>query len=77
MAALAELRAIARAHLDAFDARLQSLLDKSRPAFLPACLCEPYLRLMEQPGYDPFKTVIELPQWKRQWILWRAARRWG
>jgi phytoene synthase len=32
---------------------------------------------MEKPGYDPFKTVVELPQWKRQWILWRTARRWG
>jgi hypothetical protein len=29
---------------------------------LPVCLCEPYLRLMEKPGYDPFKAVIELLQ---------------
>jgi phytoene synthase len=77
LAALADLRAIARAHLDTFDARLHSLSDKSRPAFLPVCLCEPYLRLMEKPGYDPFKTVIELPQWRRQWILWNASSRWG
>ncbi|HUB64854.1 MAG TPA: phytoene/squalene synthase family protein, partial [Methylocella sp.] len=47
------------------------------PAFLPVCLCEPYLRLMEKPSYDPFKTVIELPQWRRQWILWRASSRWS
>lgn len=77
LAALAALRAIARAHLDRFYATLPGVPEKSRPAFLPVCLCEPYLRLMEKPGYDPFKTVIELPQWKRQWILWRAARRWG
>jgi 15-cis-phytoene synthase len=77
LAALVELRAVARAHLDIFDAKLPGLPDKTRPAFLPACLCEPYLRLMERPGYDPFQSVIELPQWKRQWILWRAARRWG
>ena len=77
LAALADLRALARAHLDTFDARLHSLPDKSRPAFLSVCLCEPYLRLMEKPGYDPFKTVIELPQWRRQWILWKAASRWG
>jgi phytoene synthase len=31
---------------------------------------------MEKPGYDPFKTVIQLPQWRRQWRLWVAARRW-
>ncbi|MGB6325286.1 MAG: phytoene/squalene synthase family protein [Methylocella sp.] len=77
LAALADLRAVARAHLDIFYAGLPGLPKKSRPAFLPACLCEPYLRLMEKPGYDPFKTVLELPQWRRQWILWRAARQWG
>jgi phytoene synthase len=77
LAALTELRAAARAHLDIFYAKLPGLPDKSGPAFLPVCLCEPYLRLMEKPGYEPFKTVIELPQWRRQWILWRTARRWG
>ena len=77
VAALAELHAITRAHLDIFYTKLPGLPDKSLPAFLPTCLCEPYLRLMEMPGYDPFKTVIELPQWKRQWILWRASSRWG
>jgi phytoene synthase len=77
LAALADLRAAARARLDIFYAKLPGLPEKSRPAFLPVCLCEPYLRLMEKPGYEPFKTVIELPQWRRQWILWRAARRWG
>ena len=77
LAALADTRAVARAHLDIFYAMLPCLPDKSRPAFLPACLCKPYLRLMEKPGYEPFKTVIELAQWRRQWILSRAARRWG
>jgi phytoene synthase len=77
LASLTELHAITRAHLDIFYAKLPGLPDKTRPAFLPVCLCEPYLRLMEQPGYDPFKTVVELPQWRRQWSLWRAARRWG
>ena len=77
LAAFADLRAVARARLDIFYATLPGLPEKSRPAFLPICFCEPYLRLMERPGYDPFKSVVELPQWKRQWILWRAARRWG
>lgn len=76
-AALADLRGLARAHLETFFLRLGSLSRKSRPAFLPICLCEPYLRQMEKPGFDPFKTVLELPQWRRQWILWRSAQRWG
>jgi len=74
--ALADLRGLARTHLKTFYLRLGSLSRKSRPAFLPVCLCEPYLRQMEKPGFDPFKTVLELPQWRRQWILWRTAQRW-
>ena len=77
LAAIADLLARARAHLDIFYAKLPGLPDKVRPAFLPTCFCEPYLRMMEKPGYDAFKTTIELPQWKRQWNLWRASRRWG
>ncbi len=76
-AALADLHAAARRHLDIFAARLPRLPEKSKPAFLPLSLCEAYLQRMEKRGYDPFKTVVELPQWRRQWILWRAAQRWG
>jgi phytoene synthase len=32
------------------------------------------LTRMERRDYDPFK-LVELSQWRRQWILWRAARR--
>jgi phytoene synthase len=76
-AALAELRAFARVHLNGFAASLPSLPENLRPALLGVALCEPHLKAMEKPGYEPLKTIVELPQWKRQWILWRAARRWG
>jgi hypothetical protein len=29
---------------------------------------------MEARGSDPF-AVTDVPQWRRQWTLWRAARR--
>jgi len=77
LAALAELRGLARRHLDLFDARLPSLPESSRPAFLPVSLCGPYLDRMEKRGYDPFATPVMLPQWRRQWTLWRASKRWG
>ena len=47
------------------------------PAFLPVALVPGYLAAMERPGYDPFKTAVDVPQWRRQWALWRAARRYS
>jgi phytoene synthase len=75
-AALADLRALVRSHLETFAARLPCVPGESRPAYLAASLCETYLQQMEKRSYDPFTSLVELPQWRRQWILWRAARRW-
>ncbi len=77
LAALADMRGLARDNLDVSLTRIEGLPNACLPGFLPISLCEPYLRRMEKPGYDPFKTPIELPQWRRQWILWRAAKNWG
>jgi phytoene synthase len=40
---------------------------------LPVALARPTLDRMERRGYVPFKPAA-LPQWRRQWTLWRAAR---
>ena len=74
-AALADLRAIARAHLAQSQKAIAALPEALAPAFLPLELVAPYLRRMEKPGYEPFGPPVELPQWHRHWILWRAARR--
>jgi len=74
-AALAALRGFAREHLDMFQARRRALPPATAPALLPVALVPAYLKRMERRDYDPFKTPIEVPQWRRQWILWRAARR--
>ena len=76
-AALAELRNEARGHLAAFEAQLPRLPAATAPAFLPTALVPGYLAPMERADYDPFKTVIDVPQWRRQWALWRAARRYA
>lgn len=76
-AALADFHGLVRSHLDIFLARLPSVPDHSRPAFLAASLCEAYLRQMEKRPHDSLGTLVELPQWRRQLILWNAARRWG
>jgi phytoene synthase len=74
-AALAKLREAARGNLARARAQLASVSTMALPAFLPLALVEPYLARMERVDYEPFRTPAELPQWRRQWILWRAARR--
>ncbi len=75
--ALTELRALARRHLDKFAALPAAHASGASAAFLPASLCQAYLRQMDKHSYEPFETVVRLPQWRRQWRLWRAARASG
>jgi phytoene synthase len=70
-AALAELHGIARTHLDAFG-RI-AVPPAFGPAFLPLVVSDLYLTRLERQR-DPFQ-LLEIPQWRRQWCLWRAARR--
>jgi phytoene synthase len=72
--ALAELRRDARAHLTQAHRLMPDVPEKARAAFLPLALVEPYLKQMERRDYDPFRPPVEIPQWRRQWLLWRAAR---
>ncbi|MDB5645055.1 phytoene/squalene synthase family protein [Methylobacterium sp.] len=73
--ATADLRALARRHLKAYEAARATIAPAARPAFLPVALVEPYLAAMERPGYDPLNTVVEIPRWRRLWTLWRGSRR--
>ncbi len=72
-AALAELRLIARRHL----AKARELLAAAPPAVIPALLVlapvAATLTRMERRDYDPF-TPVEIAPWRRQWLIWRAAR---
>jgi len=71
-AALAETRALARKHLAAAQARLGAEAD-ILPALLPVALAGPTLQRMDRSGYDPLHFTPLAP-WRRQWLLWRAAR---
>jgi 15-cis-phytoene synthase len=73
-AALRDLRDHARRHLDAARDLVGAAPPQVAPALLPAALVRPALRRMERRRYDPFRPA-PLPQWRRQWRLWRAARR--
>jgi phytoene synthase len=43
------------------------------PALLPVALVGPTLTRMERNDHDPFEPV-EIVPWRRQWLIWRAAR---
>lgn len=71
---LKEMREFARGHLKKLRELRESVPTAVAPAFLPVALVEPYLRRMERSGYDPYRTIITLPAWQRQWLIWRAAQ---
>jgi len=72
-AALAELRLRARQHLSAARNLLDTAPPEVMPALLPIALVKPVLNRMERRRYEPFGPA-DFPQWRRQWVLWRAAR---
>jgi phytoene synthase len=71
-AALAEMRLTARRHLAAARDLLAAAPPSVMPALLPVALAGPTLARMER-RYDPF-VPVEIAQWRRQWLIWRAAR---
>jgi 15-cis-phytoene synthase len=73
-AALADWCEEARGHLDRIRDRVAQLPDHFLPALLPVALVRAYLARMERPDYEPFRTAVEVPQWQKQWLLWRASR---
>jgi 15-cis-phytoene synthase len=72
-AAAAELRSLARGHLDTAAAMLRSLPAQALPAFLPVALVRRSLDRLDR--LDIF-TPRALPPWRRQWLIWHAARKW-
>jgi phytoene synthase len=74
-AALAELQSIAAGELQTARAELRNVAPEAAPAFLPLAIVPLYLARMQRSDYDPFATAVDPPQWRRQWALWRAARK--
>jgi phytoene synthase len=73
LAALADMRRLAREHLVKAQDKLAAAPPEILPAFLPLATVGPTLRQMEKRGYEPF-TFEPIAAWRRQWTLWRAAR---
>jgi phytoene synthase len=73
-AALSDMRATARRHVEAARKASGAMAQEARASLLPLALVEPVLKRMERRGFNPFGDSAEPPQWRRQWALWRAAR---
>jgi 15-cis-phytoene synthase len=70
-AAFAELRGVARRHLAAAGVEIGKMPEEAMPAILPLAVVRPWLDRSER--RDPFNPP-ELAAWRRQWLIWRAAR---
>jgi phytoene synthase len=73
--ALAALRDHARTALERFRTAARAVPEACAPAFLVCATVPPLLARLDAAASDPFRQ-IEVPQWRRQWALWRSARRW-
>jgi phytoene synthase len=71
-AAVADLRHSASRHLSAARDGMNDVPAETIPAFLPIALVRPSLERLARS--DPFAPA-ELPAWRRQWLIWRAARK--
>ena len=69
--ALAHLREVAAQHYE--EARAATAAPTAVAAWLPAAPVPLYLRALKRGERQPFRAV-DVPQWRRQWALWRAAR---
>ncbi len=73
IAAVDELRQIARDHATRAWSAARAMAPAGRVALLPLALVDPLVK--RGAGEDPFRPRSSLPQWRRQWRLWQASRR--
>ncbi|WP_137391418.1 phytoene/squalene synthase family protein [Rhodoligotrophos defluvii] len=74
-AALSDMVSLGRQRLEEARALSGTIPAAALPAFLPASLTGLALDAVTRRGRNPLKQVTELSQLRRQWSLWRAARR--
>lgn len=69
------MAALARDHLTAFRQGAAAIPAGLRPAFLPLALTGAYLDAIGRKGALAAQQVVDIPAWKRHWLLFRAAGR--
>jgi phytoene synthase len=75
--ALGAMRDLARGHLARVEALIACADGRVAAALLPIAVCRLYLDRMDGLIAQPFASRAEVSQWRRQWAMWRMARRFG
>jgi len=73
--AVGAMLALAREHLAAFEDGAGLLPASLRPAFLPVALTTAYLDRIERHEQAALATVLDIPEVRKRWLLFRHASR--
>ncbi len=73
--ALAEMRALARHHYDRALSAAPQMHEGARAALMSLAVVPLYLERMETGSYEPFRTLITAPLWRRLLAMWTFSRR--
>lgn len=70
---LHHIKTLALGHLQKAQAEIKKLEPDYKPAFLMLSLVPAYLCQMDYKTNRCLRASIDLPQWRKQWILWRNS----
>lgn len=73
-AAIGEMRDHAATHYERSWSEVKRMPIELRPAYLHLSLVPHYLARTARPSFNPFRELAGIAQWRRQIVLWRAAR---
>jgi phytoene synthase len=62
-------------HMAETRARIGTIAPSAAPALLPLAVVRLFVPKLRRAAADPFRTGTEVAQWRRQWAMWRQARR--
>jgi phytoene synthase len=71
---LGELRSHAARRLSEAKTEVKAVAPEAYPAYLPASLTSVYLARLAKLGARSLTEIADVPQWRRQWTLYRNAR---
>ncbi len=75
MAVLSDMRALAQHHFERAMLGAADMDESARAALMPLAVVPLYLKRMDAGGYEPFRTLITAPLWRRLLAMWSFSRK--